>query len=270
MASHRAFYSLVQYCPDRFRAEAVNIGLVLLRIEPHGLRVKMTEKHDRVRKLFATARPALKNLKLATNGLQTCIESSATEFRTSEDLAAFAASRANDLRLTEPRLAKVENLEDDFERLYSELVESHVTKMLAEVSPAEVLPPRLGAVFYRLQQEKRIWKPGTITVPVYKRKLDIPYAFKNGAVNLVKPHVFPATKRAETQAAELALNGDLIRKHPIDGERHQLIVVSTQETTEQSREINDHVEPLFKEYGVRLVRPQDVDAFANEVEESAH
>ena len=31
----RAFYSVVQYVPDRFRAEAVNIGLVLLRLEPH-------------------------------------------------------------------------------------------------------------------------------------------------------------------------------------------------------------------------------------------
>jgi hypothetical protein len=266
----RGFYSVVQYCPARSRAEAVNVGLVLLCVEPHALRVRMTSNHDRVRRLFAVARPELKNLKVSTSGLKSRIEHDADDFRTSEDLSAFAASRANDLRLTEPRLAILENFDNDFDRLFFELVEDHPTAALAEQSPAEVLPPKLGEVFYRLQRERKIWKPGTIIVPVYKRKIDIPYAYKNGTVNLVKPHVFPATKRAETQAAELAVKGDLIQKHPIEGQRQQLIVVSTQETPGQAREINEHVEPLFKEYGVRLIRPHDADAFAIEVEGSAH
>lgn len=266
----RGFYSVVQYCPDRFRAEAVNVGLVLLRPEPHALRVRMTGNHDRVRKLFAIDKSELKNLKLSIHGFTSRIENSVDELRTSENLAAFAASRANDLRLTEPRLAMLDNFDEDFERLFAQLVETQSTAELAEASPAEVLPPKLGEVFYRLQQAQKIWQPGTITVPVYKRKLEIPYAYKNGVVNLVKPHVFPATKRAETQAAMLAINGDLIQRHPIDGEQQKLIVVSTQETAEQAREINEHVEPLFKEYNVRLIRPCDVDAFASEVEHSAH
>lgn len=266
----RGFYSVVQYCPDRFRAEAVNVGLVLLCVDPHAVRVKMTKSHDRVRKLFAIGQAGLKNLKVSTQGLMTRIENSTDELRTPEELAAFAASRANDLRLTEPRLAKLDNVEDDIERLFTQLVEQHSTAALAEALPAEVLPPELGEVFYRLQQARKIWRPGTITVPVYKRKLDIPYAYRNGVVNLVKPHVFPGTKRAETQAATLAVNGDLIQRHLVDGEKQQLIVVSTQETPKQEREISEHVEPLFREYGVRLIRRQDVDAFANEVEQSAH
>ncbi len=266
----RGFYSVVQYCPDRFRAEAVNVGLVLLCLDPHTVRVKMTSNHDRVRKLFAVGRPELKNLTLATQGLKSRIENSAGEFRTAEDLAAFAASRANDLRLTEPRLAKMENIDNDIERLFFDLVTEQPTKVLAQQAPAEVLPPTLGEVFYRLVQERRIWKPGTIKVPIYKREMEIPYAYKNGVVNLVKPHVFPATKRAETQAAMLAVNGDLIKRHSIDGEKHQLIVVSTQETPKQAQEVDEHVEPLFKEYGVRLIRPDDAAAFASEVEKSAH
>jgi hypothetical protein len=43
-----------------------------------------------------------------------------------------------------------------------------------------------------------------------------------------------------------------------------------QEALEQAREIDEHVEPLFTEYGVRLIRPQLADAFAGEVEQSAH
>lgn len=274
----RGFYSIVQYCPDRFRAEAVNVGLVLLCTDPHAVRVRMTGKHDRVRKLFAIDRPEAKNLKLSTESFASRIEKSVDDLRTSEDLVTFAASRANDLRLTEPRLAKLDNFDEDFERLFAQLVEQnsaillqrYSTAILAKTSPAEVLPPKLGEVFFRLQRAQKIWHPGTITVPVYKRKLEIPYAYKNGVINLVKPHVFPATRRAETEAATLAINGDLIQKHPVDGEKQRLIVVSTQETPKQTREIDEHVEPLFKEYGVRLIRPDEAEEFADEVERSAH
>src|SRR5690606_33094750 len=159
----------------------------------------------------------------------------------------------------EPRLAKIDDLELDFERLFSELVDERSTMALAQQSPAEVLPPALSEVFYRLQQDNRIWKPEPIMVPVLNRRLEVPYAYRNGVVNLGKPHVFAESRRAETQAATLALHGDLIQKHPIDGEKHELIVVSTQESDRQVREINEHIEPLFREYGVQLIRPAQAE-----------
>lgn len=266
----KGFYSVIQYCPDRFRAEGVNVGLVLLCLEPHALRVQMTHKFDRVRKLFTISKPDLNSLKIATAAMKSRIESETDDWRTAEELAAFAGSRANDMRLTEPRMAKIVDIDTDFKRLFSELVDVRTTASLAVESPAEVLPPRLSEVFYRLQQEQKIWRPGQIIVPVFKSRLDIPYAYKNGVVNLIKPQVFSATKQAETQAAKLAVNGDLIQREMIDGERYKLIIVSTQETKEQTKEIDEHVEPLFKAYGVRLIRPVSVDAFANEVEQNAH
>src|SRR5581483_5824322 len=149
------------------------------------------------------------------------------------------------LRLTEPRLAMVSEIEADFARLFAQLATDEGTAALAVESPAEVLPPKLSEVFYRLSASRRIWSPGKVTVPIFNRKLEIPYAYRNGLVNLVKPHFFAGIKRAENQAATLAINGDLIQRHSVDGEKQKLIVVSTQETTEQAREINEHVEPLF-------------------------
>ncbi|MGO8747172.1 MAG: DUF3037 domain-containing protein [Thermoguttaceae bacterium] len=119
----RGFYSVVQYVPDRFRAEAVNIGLVLLRLEPHAIRVRMTCNFDRARRLFRIGPHELTNLAISASGFKSRIENSAQEFRTADDLAAFAASRANDLRLASPRLAVLENFGPDFERLFSELVD---------------------------------------------------------------------------------------------------------------------------------------------------
>ena len=60
----KGFYSVIQYCPDRFRAEAINVGLVLLCLDPHAVRVQMTRKFDRVCRLFAIAEPDLVSLKL--------------------------------------------------------------------------------------------------------------------------------------------------------------------------------------------------------------
>jgi hypothetical protein len=270
MSRHRSFYSVIQYCPDRFRAEAVNIGLVLYCQQPRFLRARIVDNHRRLRRLFGVSGNMLATLRLSEQNLLYRLNEAGADIVTLDDLKGYVATRANDLQLTEPRLAVVEDFEADFARLFAQLVDEQSTAALADESPTEVLPPRLGEVFYRLQQSQKIWKPGTITVPVYKRKIEIPYAYKNGVVNFVKPHVFPANKRAETQAATLTVNGQLIQKHPIDGEKHTLIVVSTQENAEQAKEIDDHIEPMFRELGVRLVRPHDTDAFADEVEASAH
>lgn len=266
----RCFYSVVQYCPDRFRAETVNVGLVLLCPNPHTVRVRMTSKHDRIRKVFGISKPALKDLALSTAGFETRVKKSRADLRTAEDLAAFAASRANDLRLTEPRLARLEDAEQDFERLFGELVEDRSALKLAEESTATILPPVLASVFEILQRQRKIWNPGTIVVPVFGRKLDVPYAYRNGVVNFVKPFMFASDRRAESQAANLAVNGDLIRKHSPQGEEQRLIIVSTNESPEREKEIGEHVQPLFNEYGVRLIRPSQVETFAREVEASAH
>jgi hypothetical protein len=118
----RGFYSVVQYVPDCFRAEAVNIGLVLLRLEPHALRVRMTSNFDRARRLFRIGPRESTNLAFSASGFKSRIENSVEEFRTADDLAAFAASRANDLQMTSPRLAILDDFEADFERLFSKLV----------------------------------------------------------------------------------------------------------------------------------------------------
>ncbi len=271
MTGSEAYYSVIQYCPDRFRAEAVNVGVVLY--DPHArcIRARVTANHSRVRKVFGTSGRALQSLKLAKQALESRINASNSDVNSVDELRSFIATRANDLRMIEPRLVKVTNFDSDLERLYFNLVELESGLAVAEtVEPAEVLPPKLGEVFYRLSAEHKIWNPGRVVVPVRKRRLEIPYAYQNGAVNLVKPLAFPIGKRGETQAANFAIDGDLIQRHPIDGKSHRLIIVSTQEDDALAREVTDHVEPLFREYNVRLVRPAQAEDFAREVETQAH
>ena len=271
MPGAAAYYSVIQYCPDRFRMETVNVGVVLYCAEPQFLKGRVVDNHKRLRQVFGVAGADLDALKLAEANLLGRINGD-DAFASREDLIAFIAGRANDLRMTELRLVKVTDAERDFDRLFDQLVHepTGVGGVEAFPAPAELLPPKLNEVFYRLSAEHKVWRPSRITVPVRKSKLDIPYAYQNGVVNLIKPHVFPDTKRAQAQAATLAVDGDLIGKHPIDDKPHRLIVVSTQETPAQAKEITEHVAPLFAHYGVRLIRPATADQFAEEVEQSAH
>jgi len=266
----RGFYSLVQYCPDRFRAETVNVGLVVLSLEPHAVRVRMARNFKRLRRCFSIGHPAKEDLSLMFDGMASRIESGADGFRSSDDLAAFASTRANDLRLTEPRLMKIEDLEKDFEELYKALVEMPTEETKQKKLKKLRLPAELEAVFSRLNRAGKVWEPGLVTVPVFRTELEIPYAFRNGVVNYVKPHRFRGTAKAEAEAAQLALNGDLIRKNKVDGQPAKLIVVSTQETEQQQAEIDEHIAPLFEEYQVRLVRPCETADYARELEETAH
>jgi hypothetical protein len=118
-----AFYSVVQYCPDRRRSEAVNVGLVLFRPEPHALLVRMTGSQARVCKFFALAKQQIVNLKVAMQGLQHRIEQHG-DIQTVDNLTVLAASRANDLQLTKPRLISVDDIDVDFKRMFSSLIDS--------------------------------------------------------------------------------------------------------------------------------------------------
>jgi hypothetical protein len=135
----KGFYSLVQYCPNRFRAEAVNVGLVLLCVEPHAVRVRMTDRFDRVRKLFAIEKSELKDVKFSMESLRSRIESSVEQFVSADYLLSFAAARANDIRMTEPRLTKLTDIDQDFDRLYTDLV-TRQSRTAASIAWAATTP----------------------------------------------------------------------------------------------------------------------------------
>ena len=103
----RSFYSLVQYCPDRFRGETVNVGLILACENPLAMKVRMAREFSRLRAFFALSELDIDNLRCMLEGLESRIVSCVEGFQTMEDLGAFALTLANDLRLTEPEDAWV-------------------------------------------------------------------------------------------------------------------------------------------------------------------
>jgi hypothetical protein len=68
----------------------------------------------------------------------------------------------------------------------------------------------------------------------------------------------------------LAVEGDLLHRHPDQGAGRQLIVVSAGSEGGKTAKAEEAIAPLFAEYNVRLVRSAEVSRFIEEVEAQAH
>ena len=105
-------------------------------------------------------------------------------------------------------------------------------------------------------------------LPVLEQDFKVPFAYRNGTLNLVKPQRF--LDRAPQKVLELATRGNLIRKHGLPDEPHsRLIVVSRFESTCEPEFIS-HVDRLLNEYDVTHVPEQKLDHFITLVDSEAH
>jgi hypothetical protein len=129
-----------------------------------------------------------------------------------------------------------------------------------------VLPTAINHAFEQLKVSRKVWAPGRIEVPVIGRSIDIPYAYRNGIVNYIKPAIFADDARVDDRAARLALEGDQLHKNPEEGlagkTERQLIVVSAAASDAQ---VEKRVAPFFEAYGVKYIHKDDADQFAERV-----
>ncbi len=269
----QGWYSLIQYVPDPMRGEGINVGVVLLCPDLGFLDACMVTSHSRLKRMLGREHFDARAdhwLKTAETALRGRLRSTLSPIVTLADLERFVATLANDLWLTPPRLVVGSDPELVLNDLMATLVE-------APAATAPILPlvslarQQLTGLFHRLAGEGRARVKSTVEVPVTGETLRVPYAYQNGALNLVKPELFPATEgRALTTAMKLALTGDLLHRHPSPDGPRRLIVVAEFAPAVGADEVANRVADLFAEYPVRLILPDEVPAFIDEIEAQAH
>lgn len=119
----RGFYSLIQYCPDRARAEMVNVGLIILNEETQAIDVKLTKNYDRVCRLFNIDATDLEILKFEAISLVGQMIIRSNDLRTFDELTQFIRSRANDFHLTDLRSVRLSE-DVTFESMFARLVDT--------------------------------------------------------------------------------------------------------------------------------------------------
>jgi hypothetical protein len=266
MAGSRGYYSLIQYCPDQSRLEVANVGVMLFCPELHFLRTLVAHGNDRVRRIFGFSGRDLARIDAIKQAIVARVEAESQNLPTFEEMQQFVRSRANDIVLTPLRPAKVVRPEEDLKALFAELVggrqrSSHGEELawLAEVAKA----------FDTDTIKNKIRRGLHVQLPLMERTIEIPYAFQNGKLNLIKPQQFSALrKEAISRACALAFEGSQLHKHAEQGMERELIVLSAFE--DPSGGVLKTIDELLRDNSVRHIQVTNIRQLTEEIERSAH
>ena len=262
----RGVYSVIQYVPDGGRAESANAGVILYVPSQKWLEVRVSPTLERIRQFFRPGRQKLRQIELAIEAFKYRMEIARVAFETEADMAAFAAARADAVRLTPPRLIMVQEPVSDLESLYVELVGDHGLSLASVAVPS--LPASIAEVFGRLEAQRKLWRPGKINLPTVNRNFDVPIAYCNGRVNYVRPESLASGGKLDDRMAKLGFNGQLIYRHPVNDQDSQLVVLSVDPAATADTE--KRYAAALSEFNVRFVANAEAGAFASEVERTAH
>jgi hypothetical protein len=227
--AEKGYYSLIQFCPDRGRAEVVNVGLVLFVPALRQLEVEMTKTAKRVQQVFG--RGAIDSWWLNTvrasfeRGLLT--EHDAGRFASAENLDRYFSTLGNDIVATAARPTRVENPRESFDRLFARFVD--VTKSAVDELAIPTVVQPLDEAFRRLRDKLvSVRFDEQFTIHEYPHQVHADYVYSNGDANLVRLlRIAESSARAFDQAVKLGGESVIVKKHlRIDHRGARLVVVA--------------------------------------------
>ncbi len=209
MTRTTGYYFVIQYCPDLARMEGANVGVVLLREEPFFLQAKTAPGNDRIRRFFSPVDPDWEQINLIKFSVQRRLTVDRDQFRTLDALKQYAATRANAMRLIGPRSIAIEEPNDDLNKLFDQLVGG---KARSEIAAATSL---LDQSLSSQDVARFICRDLTVNLPLFHRRVRVPYGFRNGRLNLIQPVRFRGRKPTGIlqTAGQYALEGQLLHQH---------------------------------------------------------
>jgi hypothetical protein len=243
MRPHKGYYSVVQYCPDPSRLEAVNLGVVLYSPETGFLKPRLAKEHARLRKLFGKIDEPLIELQKAAL-VERLADNAA--FDTPEDLRDFIDRRAGPIRLSDLRPMMVADAEAELEKLFTKLVGER---------PARKRGPRARSLFAEKLREAGIpstfRRAHTFDLAEIGKELRVEYAYKNGRYNVIEPVDFTSEGTWFSTASARAIEGGALRAMEASpfGEMHMIVVGNF---TPQTIEHAGSVEAILGSQGVDL------------------
>ena len=266
----KGLYSLLQYCPDSAKAEAANVGVLLLCPDARFFDGKLSGGNDRARRFFGLQGEGLERLVEAKLLFEKRIAVERPQMLRVEDFERFVETRANRLLLTPPRNMRVDDPAADLARLFRELVGGRAMgEGIKRDGQGVSVRPRLRDLFSRPEM-KRLVRPDVPVAPRYGRPFTASYAYYNGQDSYVMPQTIHVDRDQTLREAEaLAFRGSQLRMHGV-GDREAEMIVPLPSPNERFRATTEEVMALLHDYKVRTVTESRLDDLAEEIREKAH
>jgi len=261
----KAFYSLIQFCPDVGRQETFNVGLVLFRPAPHLVDVRLAEGFGVNAPNDLGLDPDL--FEATKRAFRNRLVDEARRFRGAEDLTFFKASGTNPLRLTAPREVSLHDPVADPQALFDELVGSDRPSVAKRIARGPRVRTRLRDALKKREVLPFVEERVRVMVPALRTTLEVPFAYQNGRYNLIEPVDFSMRDEVVRQerTAWYALGGKSIFDVPDTqhGDRQLVVVARLPDEPTAARKVSD----VLRDNRVNCVplADPDLDALASEI-----
>jgi hypothetical protein len=262
MIPQKGYYSVIQYCPDLGRVEAVNLGVLLFCPESGFLKAITADSNSRVLQFFGREGYDPKWINSIKKSFHVRLKKEQKAIRNLDDLRQFIATRANMLQLTRPLPMKVLDPERDLEELYEQILGQS-----RKQGRREGLRQLLAERFRQAGLENKIAHDVSVNIPVLGRSVEMPFGFQNGRFNLINPVRFEAVKSDQSfrTACKYAVEGRSIYEHPSDelGQLQLLVVGQFRPNDEETRTL---VQRVFDESHVKLYPSEELTRLIEEIQ----
>ncbi len=222
-ATTRGYYSIIQFCPDPSRLEAVNIGVALFCPDVPFLQTRFGRRKTRVQQLFG--KQDWEFVEMQRIALEARFRSQEQEFSDLAGFESFVAKRAGAFRLTPPRQVKVEDPARDLQDLFLRLVGAQDP---AKHGAAKQICRELGARFRDAGIERLMQSSVTVHPPTLPKPFKAPFAYRNGRLNLIEAVQFEGHTPSSVfnRASIHAVEGQFLAEYtdPEYGELNLIVV----------------------------------------------
>ena len=263
MTPAKGYYCLIQYCPDQTRLEAATIGVLLFCPERTFLKALTARDNRRIQRFFGREGHDWSRINSFKAAIEERLEVEQQELQSLTDLETFIALRANQFQITSPRPMRVNNPEEDLKRLYDEVVGGPHRKQ-----PTQSFQRYVGDRLFKAGLQSKVRTNIEVDVPVFNRKVSIPYGFQNGRFNLIKPVRFQATSpdQAMSTACRYAAEGRSLweNPHPALGPLKLVIVGKFRQQHPQTKDDVSRILTVMDSH-VDLLATSELDRLIDEI-----
>ncbi|WP_237226247.1 DUF3037 domain-containing protein [Rubinisphaera sp. JC750] len=261
MKPQKGYYSVIQYCPDLSRFEAVNIGVLLFCPDSGFLKARIGLRRNRISHVFGKDGHDWERLKAVKQSLQKRFNNENSEFRSIDDLQHFIATRANQIQLTPPKFIKVFNPVKDLDELYEKMAGAP-----SSTPRGPALRTLLAREFDRPELASKIVSNVKVEVPILDKEVEMPFGYQNGRFNLITPVRFSGQNQEEAfgKASRWAIEGQSIfNARDSRFGKLQLIVVG--QFAENRNTTIETVKRVLDPYQVKLFPFDSVDNLVQDI-----
>jgi len=261
MTSSKAYYSLIQYCPDLGRFEAANVGVLVFCPERGFLRALTSRNNGRIIKFFGSEGHDWKRINAFKRGFEVRLREESANIKAVDDLRQFIELRANVLQITQPKPMKVSDPDKSLVELYEQIIGEPASKVRKKS-----LKRYVGERLSHPDVAGKVVRDIRVTVPVLGKEVEIPFGFQNGRFNLINPVRFNAENpdQAVNTACKYAVEGESLYETPDPQRgRRQLVIVG--QFRPKDSESPRRVRQVFDKYHVKLFRSDELPKLVDEI-----